>query len=97
MATDIITVDELANVAGDLQFRLMAGGTNIVDLFGAGNTSKNNCFVMRKKAGDSWVNALGYGQNTNTPVDVVHLEFGRDIPHNNLQPSKAVYIWLRTA
>ena len=87
----------MANVAGDLQFRLLTAGGNIVDLFDAGNTSKKNCFVMRKKAGDSWVNALDYGKNTNSPVDVVHLEFGRDIPHNTLQTSKAVYIWTRTA
>ena len=92
-----LTVDELANVAGDLEFRLLTAGGNIVDLFDAGNTSKKNCFVMRKHAGDSWVNALGYGENTRSPVDVVHLEFGRDIPHNTLPPSKAVYIWVRTA
>lgn len=75
----------------------MTAGCNIVDLFDAGNTSKKNCFVMRRRAGDSWVNALGYGEQTRSPVDVVHLEFGSDIPHNNLQPSKAVYIWTRTA
>lgn len=92
-----LTVEELANVTGDLQFRLLTAGGNIVDLFDAGNTSKNNCFVLRRNAGDSWVNALDYGQNTRSPVDVVHLEFGRDIPHNTLPPSKAVYIWVRTA
>ena len=74
----------------------MEAAGNIVDLFDAGNTSKKNCFVMRRQAGDSWVNALGYGKNSNKPIDVVHLEFGGDIPHNNLQPSKAVYIWTRT-
>ena len=92
-----MTVDELANVAGDLEFRLITAGGNIVDLFDAGNTSKKNCFVMRKHAGDSWVNALGYGENTRSPVDVVHLEFGRDIPHNNLSPVVACYCWKRTA
>lgn len=92
-----LTFEELANVAGDLEFRLMTAGGNIVYVFNVGNTSKNNCFVMRRNAGDTWVNALGYGENTRSPVDVIHLEFGRDIPHNNLQPSKAVYIWTRTA
>lgn len=52
---------------------------------------------MKLDSGDSWVNAMALGQNLNRPVDVVHLEFGSDIPHNNLQPSKAVYIWHRTA
>nr|DAY77173.1 MAG TPA: Baseplate structural protein [Caudoviricetes sp.] len=89
-----MTVDELANVTGDLEFRKMESGTNIVDCFIAG---KNNCFVVRLGTGDSWAYAMAQGKNTALPVDVAHLEFGRDIPHNTLQPSKAVYIWLRTA
>ena len=92
-----LTVDELPEITGSLQFRLMEGGGNIVDLFNAGNTSKKNCFVIRRGVGESWVNALGFGKKTNSPIDVVHLEFGRDIPHNTLPPSKAVYVWIRTA
>lgn len=92
-----LTVDELANVAGDLQFRMMANNSNIVDLFNSGNTSKKNCFVMRMKTGNPWANSIGLGKDLNSPIDVMHLEFGRDIPHNTLPPSKAVYIWLRTA
>lgn len=72
----------------------METGTNIADQF---STGKNNCWVLRKGTGDSWSYSLAQGKNTNLPVDVVHQEFGRDIPHNTLQPSKAAYIWLRTA
>ena len=75
----------------------MSGGGNIVDNFSANNTSKNNCFVVRLRSGSTWVNTLAMGKDVNIPVDVAHLEFGRDIPHNTLPPSKAVYIWLRIA
>lgn len=89
-----IAVDELANVTGDLEFRKLEDGTGIVDRF---STGKNNCWVLRRDIGDSWVYAMAKGKNTAIPIDVMHQEFGRDIPHNTLQPSKAAYIWLRTA
>ena len=92
-----MTVDELANVTGSLQFRKVENTGNIVDQPESSKRNPKECFTMKLNSGDSWANAMALGKNLNMPVDVVHLEFGRDIPHNTLPPSKAVYIWLRIA
>ena len=92
-----MTVDELANVAGNLEFRKLENTGNIVDLLESDKDNKKGCFAIKQNSGDTWASAMALGKNTNIPIDVVHLEFGRDIPHNTLPPSKAVYIWLRIA
>ena len=92
-----LTVDELANVAGDLQFRKLENTGNIVDQPESSKRNPKECFTMMLNSGDSWTNAIALGKNLNMPVDVVHLEFGRDIPHNNLSPVVACYCWKRTA
>lgn len=92
-----MTVDELANVTGNLQFRKLENTSNVVDLLASDKRNKKGCFGVNFNSGDSWTNAMALGKDINAPIDVVHLEFGRDIPHNNMQPSKAVYIWIRVS
>lgn len=85
-----ITIRELPKIIGGLQFRLIEGGGNIVDL-----VNGLNCFKYERRAGDKWVSGLAYGRNTNQPIDVVRLEFGNNQCHNNISPGIAVYGWYR--
>ena len=87
-----MTVDELPKITGAIQFRLIEDGNGIVDV-----VNGLNCFKFERRSGNKWVTALGYGQNTNCPVDVIRLEFGNNQPHSNVSPTIACYVWTRTA
>lgn len=86
-----MTIRELPKIIGGLQFRLMGGGGNIVDVV----NNSPNCFKYERTAGNKWVNGIGYGKDNNQPIDVVRLEFGNNQCHNNISPGIAVYGWYR--
>lgn len=75
----------------------MENTSNIVDLLESDKLNKKGCFAILRGSGDTWVNSFAAGKNLNMPVDVAHLEFGRDMPHNNLSPVVACYCWKREA
>ena len=92
-----LTTDELARVTGDAQFRLIDGNSNIV-----GNknddSSVSGAFNYQKQAGGKWTGSIAVSSKSATAnTDVLHMEFGGNQPHNNLQPSAAAYCWKRTA
>ena len=86
-----MTVEELANVTGTLQFRRMQESYNIVETL-------SGSLKYTRTAGPTWHICLATSTETSDVVtDLVCMQFGGDQPHNNLQPVHACYIWLRTA
>lgn len=86
-----LTVEELANVTGTLQFRRTLESYNIVETL-------SGSLKYTRTAGPTWRSCLATSTTTSDVVtDLVCMQFGGDQPHNNLQPAHACYIWFRTA
>lgn len=86
-----LTVDELANVTGTLQFRRTQESYNIVDYL-------SGSINITRTAGPTWHTCLATSTSASeTVTDLISMQFGGDKPHNNLQPAHACYIWFRTA
>ena len=89
--------DELPKIKGDTQFRLANGSQNIVGDLNDDRT-QSGAFSLVQNGGGKWVGTMQIGTTSSTRnTDVLHLEFGKNQPHNNLPPSIACYGWRRTA
>lgn len=91
-----LTTDELPKIKGDAQFRLVGGSTNIVGDM-KNDSSKSGAFSFVMSGGSKWDSSVLFGDAATRNTDVLHLEFGNNVPHNNLPPSIACYGWRRTA
>ena len=91
-----ITTDELPKITGDAQFRLIDGDTNIVGNLND-DPAQSGAFSLKPFAGGKWAHTMQLGPRATANTDVLHLEFGNNVPHNNLPPSIACYGWRRTA
>ncbi|MBM6986271.1 MAG: hypothetical protein I3I94_09165 [Acidaminococcaceae bacterium] len=92
-----LTTDELPKIKGDTQFRLANGSQNIVGDLNDDRT-QSGAFSLVQAGGGKWVWTMQIGTESSTRnTDVLHLEFGKNQPHNNLPPSIACYGWRRTA
>lgn len=91
-----LTTDELPKIKGDAQFRLANGNTNIVGDF-QNDESKSGAFSFVPNNGSKWNVSMQLGPSATANTDVLHLEFGENVSHNNLSPSIACYGWRRTA
>lgn len=91
-----IATDELPKIKGDAQFRLFNGSGNIV-----GNLNDKGeeagAFSLVPNSGSKWSGTMQNGPSATANTDVLHLEFGKNQPHNTLPPSIASYGWRRTA
>ena len=92
-----LTTNELPKIKGDTQFRLANGSQNIVGDLNDDRT-QSGAFSLVQNGGGKWVGTMQIGTTSSTRnTDVLHLEFGKNQPHNNLPPSIACYGWRRTA
>lgn len=92
-----LTTDELPKITGDSQFRLMDGSTNIIADKNDGN-SISGVFHYQKQAGSKWTGTIAVSSKSATAnTDVLHMEFGGNVAHNNMPLSVAAYGWKRTA
>lgn len=91
-----LTTDELPKIKGDAQFRLAGGNTNIVGDM-KNDSSKSGAFSFVMSGGSKWESSVRLGDAATRNTDVLHLEFGNNVPHNNLPPSIACYGWRRKA
>ena len=91
-----LTTDELPKITGDAQFRLFNGSQNIVSWLND-SAAQSGAFSYLQSAGGKWEGAMQVGPSATANTDVLHLEFGNNVPHNNLPPSIACYGWRRTA
>lgn len=84
MATDSIAVEELPKIKGSFGCSVPDYHTNFANgvFYGTDFSDKTGTVATAK---DYKGTIYGY-----------HIEFGNNQPHNTLQPSKAVYIWIRT-
>lgn len=90
-----LTVEELPVVKGDLQFRLLNGNTNIVAC--GFDMSPNGVFTYKQRQGSTWAGSIGSGPSATENTDIISMNFGNDVPHNNMPPYKVVYIFKRIA
>ena len=90
-----LTADELASVTGNLQFRLFNGNSNIVAC--GGDTVSNGAFTYKKNKGSKWTGSMQGSSSATANTDIISMNFGKDVPHNNMQPYEVVYRWKRTA
>ena len=88
--------DELPKIKGDTQFRLLGGDSNIVGDIND-DQSLSGAFSYQKAAGGKWAGSMAFGSSATRNTDVLHMEFGGNVPHNTLPPSMASYGWRRTA
>lgn len=91
-----LTTDELPKITGDAQFRLEDGNQNIVGDMND-NPSASGAFSYIRAGGSKWSGTMQNGPSSTSNTDVLHLEFGKNQPHNTLSPSIACYGWRRTA
>jgi hypothetical protein len=91
-----LTTDELPKITGDAQFRLVGGNTNIVGDM-KNDASKSGAFSLVMSAGSKWGSTMQFGDTATRNTDVLHMEFGGNVPHSTLPPSIASYGWRRTA
>lgn len=92
-----ISTDELPKITGDSQFRLMDGSTNIIADKNDDN-SISGVFHYQKQAGSKWTGTIAVSSKSATAnTDVLHMEFGGNVAHNNMPLSVAAYGWKRTA
>ncbi len=91
-----LTTDELPKITGDAQFRLVNQDQNILAEINDDPTA-SGAFSYVKYGGGKWEGAMQLGQSATRNTDVLHLEFGKNQPHNTLPPSIACYGWRRTA
>lgn len=92
-----ISTDELPKITGDSQFRLMDGSTNIIADKNDDN-SISGVFHYQKQAGSKWTGTIVVSSKSATAnTDVLHMEFGGNVAHNNMPLSVAAYGWKRTA
>lgn len=92
-----LTTDELPKITGDSQFRLMDGSTNIIADKNDVN-SISGVFHYQKQAGSKWTGTIAVSSKSATAnTDVLHMEFGGNVAHNNMPLSVAAYGWKRTA
>ena len=91
-----LTTDELPKITGDAQFRLVNQAQNILAEINDDPTA-SGAFSCVKSGGGKWEGAMQLGQSATRNTDVLHLEFGKNQPHNTLPPSIASYGWRRTA
>lgn len=89
-----MTVEELPVVKGDLQFRLLSGDSNIVA--GGFDKSPNGVFTYKQHEGSKWGGAIQLGPSATQNADIISMNFGNDVPHNNMEPYRVVYIFKRT-
>ena len=91
-----LTTDELPKIKGDAQFRLANGNTNIVGDM-KDDASQSGVFSIVPNSGSKWVSSMQQGPSATANTDVLHMEFGGNVPHSTLPPSIASYGWRRTA
>lgn len=91
-----LTTDELPKITGNAQFRLEDGNQNIVGNMND-NPSASGAFSYIRAGGSKWAGTMQNGPSSTSNTDVLHLEFGKNQPHNTLSPSIACYGWRRTA
>ena len=80
-------------VKGDLQFRLFNGDDNIVA--GGFNKSPNGVFTYKGRGGSKWASSLQSGPSATQNTDIISMNFGNDVPHNNMPPYVTVYVFHR--
>lgn len=88
-----MTVEELPVVKGDLQFRLSNGDSNIVA--GGFDKSPNGVFTYKQYEGGKWGNSIQFGPSATQNTDIISMNFGNDVPHNNMPPYVTVYVFHR--
>ena len=89
-----MTVEELPNVNGDLQFRLLNGGADIANT--GFNKNPNGVFTYKRHQGEKWASSIGSGPSATGNTDIISMDFGNDSPHNNMPPYVTVYVFHRT-
>lgn len=87
-------VEELPTVNGDIQFRLIGGNGDIVNT-GFGKTP-NGVFTFKRYQGSKWEDSIAYGPSATENTDMISMNFGNDVAHNNMPPYAAVYVFCRT-
>ena len=85
-ASHKLTEAELAKITGDAQFRLVGARTNIVGNINDDRAS-SGAFSYVKSGGSKWDSTMQSGASAAANTDVLHLEFGKNQPHNNMPPS----------
>ena len=80
-------------VKGDLQFRLLNGDSNIVA--GGFDKSPNGVFTYKQHGGGEWGGSVQIGPSAAQNTDIISMNFGNDVPHNNMPPYVTVYIFHR--
>lgn len=89
-----LTVDELPNVKGSIQFRLLNGDSNIVAC--SMDNSTDGVFTYKQYQGSKWGGSIGAGPSATENTDIISMNFGNYTPHNNMPPYAAVYVFHRT-
>ena len=84
-ATHTLTEAELSKITGDAQFRLIDGDTNIVGNLND-DPAQSGAFSLKQFAGGKWATTMQQGPPATVNTDVLHLEFGKNQPHNNMPP-----------
>lgn len=80
-----LTEAELPKITGDAQFRLTDGDKNIVGNLND-NPARSGAFSYKPFAGGKWIRTIELGPLATANTDVLHLEFGKNQPHNNMPP-----------
>ena len=91
-----MTTDELPKVKGDVQFRLVNQNQNILAEIND-DPAASGAFSYVKAGGSKWEGTMQLGNSATRNTDVLHIEFGKNQPHNTLPPSITCYVWRRTA
>lgn len=84
-ASHKLTEAELPKITGDAQFRLIDGDTNIVGNLND-DPAQSGAFSLKQFAGGKWTATMQLGPRATANTDVLHLEFGKNQPHNNMPP-----------
>lgn len=84
-ASHKLTEAELPKITGDAQFRLIDADTNIVGNLND-DPAQSGAFSLKQFAGGKWTATMQLGPRATANTDVLHLEFGKNQPHNNMPP-----------
>ena len=93
--SNILSADELPVIKGDLQFRLLSGNSNIVQC--GFDKNPNGVFTYKQHGGTKWSVTMQLGPSATENTDIISMNFGNDVPHNNMQPYQAIYIFKRSS
>ena len=58
--------------------------------------SQNGVFTYKQRKGSKWSGSIELGPDATENTDIISMNFGNDVPHNNMPPYAAVYVFHRT-